>query len=207
MRLQFFSFHFFLLLLGVGANAQQNQEKSLYDYFDNAVGIKNLGINNGPIYLNPYRAADGTDKKIYGLREKVSLNIKPSALSAGSYSMSVRKMDGLPRKKQPTSQEFIKSNTSPSSRSLAVLPELRGELRTGVIISKNGTNDLNRKTVALSVPGKSYAFKIAETDRNGKFTFVLDKNPTLSNLTLQVMDENRNDYSIIMNENNGFNLS
>jgi hypothetical protein len=47
-----------LLLFCISAIAQQTEEKKLYDYFDNAVGIKNLGINNGPVHLDPYRSFD-----------------------------------------------------------------------------------------------------------------------------------------------------
>jgi hypothetical protein len=36
--------------------AQQNQ--SLYSYFDRSIGLKNLGINNGPIHQNPFRVSD-----------------------------------------------------------------------------------------------------------------------------------------------------
>lgn len=49
---------FTLILLGFGLSLQAQQSQPLYSYFDKAIGMKNLGINNGPIHLNPFRAYD-----------------------------------------------------------------------------------------------------------------------------------------------------
>lgn len=161
--------------------------------------------NNNANYL-----AVETDKKSYSHREKVNLKIKKMATTVpnGNYSVSVRKVDGLPFKKQITAPEFIKTEAkSTATEKMIFLPELRGELVSGSITSKKGTKDLNHKTVALSVVGKSYALKIVETDRQGKFTFIMDKNPNLSNVVIQVMDEDRNDYSIRLDDIEGADLS
>ncbi|HMK06179.1 MAG TPA: hypothetical protein VK476_01530, partial [Flavobacterium sp.] len=139
-----------------------------------------------------------TDKSSYSQREKVNLKIrKPAEKIAGSYSISVRKADAFPAQPQLTAKDFLKSvSKSNNPATMVFLPELRGELISGSIISKKGITDLNHKIVALSIPGKSFALKVVETDKAGKFNFILDKNPNLSNVIVQVMDENRNDFSI-----------
>jgi hypothetical protein len=47
-----------MILLGLGLSVQAQQSQSLYSHFDKTVGLKNLGINNGPIHLNPFRSYD-----------------------------------------------------------------------------------------------------------------------------------------------------
>jgi hypothetical protein len=147
-----------------------------------------------------------SDKKTYTHREKAVLKVKNTGgkLGKGHYSVSVRRIDELPFKKQITSKESIKNQTeNQSAGSKIYLPELRGELISGSISSKKGLKDLRHKTVALSIVGKSFALKIAETDRLGKFTFILDKNPNLTNVVIQVLDESRNDYSIQLDDISG----
>lgn len=61
-----------LLWLGFGHSLNAQQSQSLYSYFDRSIGLKNLGINNGPIHQNPFRVSDqshryyGNDKYILG---------------------------------------------------------------------------------------------------------------------------------------------
>lgn len=148
------------------------------------------------------------NKKIFNEREKVTLKIKPITGNnlRGNYSISVRKIDNLPTNHQISATEFSSYAFQNKSRKLSkksiFIPELRGELISGTLISKKGSIDLNHKMVALSIPGKSFAFKIVETDKSGKFTFILDKNPNLTQIVVQVMEENFNDYSIQLDDFN-----
>lgn len=144
------------------------------------------------------------DKKSYQTREKVTLKIK-SLIEKGNYSIAIRKIDELPIKLQLTAEEFVKDNSSKpnpaiTKDSLFFIPELRAELISGSISSKKENADLNDKSVALSLPGESFAFKIAKTNRSGKFTFLLDKNPNQSNCVIQVLEDNRDDYTIHLDE-------
>jgi len=52
------TFGFLLLSLGLAFSLKAQQNQSLYSYFDRSVGLKNLGINNGPIHQNPFRVSD-----------------------------------------------------------------------------------------------------------------------------------------------------
>lgn len=60
MKLLKISLHGIFCLLCLSVYSQS--EVSLYDYFDQSVGVKNLGINNGPVYLNTLRSADLTHR-------------------------------------------------------------------------------------------------------------------------------------------------
>lgn len=63
---------FILPLLGNFLLAQTRTDNSLYSTFDNAIGLKNLGINNGTVHLDPFRRYDMshryyvTDKYVLG---------------------------------------------------------------------------------------------------------------------------------------------
>ena len=91
-------------------------------------------------------------------------------------------------------------NSKNSITNIDIIPELRGELITGSISSRKKELGISNKIVILSIPGKSFAVKSAKTNSSGKFIFILDKNPNNSNCIVQVMDDNRNDYSIQLDE-------
>lgn len=157
--------------------------------------------------LNNSLIAVKTDKEKYSLREKVSLTI--SAISKkkldGSFSVSVRKTDSLPTPETLSSIDFINAfpgmNNSNTEKS-RFLPELRGENISGKIVGKDSAKDLKDKTVALSLPGKSFGFKVAKTEDNGKFNFILDRHPGTTEAIIQVMEKDRNDYEIVLDKTN-----
>lgn len=144
-----------------------------------------------------------TDKNVYGHREKVQLHIQAlSKQNKGNYSISIRKIDALPIVQQPTSKIFPKQNNPTAIASqISILPELRGELFSGTIVSKSGKAVAN-KSVALSIRGKSFAFKLAKTDKSGKFIFILDKNPIAGTAIIQVLENDRDDYQIALDAEN-----
>lgn len=142
-------------------------------------------------------AAIETDKKTYHNREKVTLRIKNAGTVKGNYSLSVAKNIGVASMQNPENENFDVQKQSFSNNEL---PELRGELLSGTLISKNGTLDISNKFVALSIPGRAFAFKISKTNPEGKFTFILDKEPLSAAAVIQVLDEHRDDYSIVLDE-------
>lgn len=140
-------------------------------------------------------------KKIYTIREKVVLDI---TAPPGSYSVSIRKTDGHFQKKQTSPREFLDSITqkNPNQSRLAnnaLLPELRGELLSGKIVSKTASN-LKDKTVALTIKGQTFAFKLVKTNAAGEFSFILDSEPIRADVMVQLMEENRADYTIVLEE-------
>lgn len=143
------------------------------------------------------------DKKTFSNREQV--NIKLTTLNEiaknGNYSFSVRKLDDLPSTKQTSAEAFSKivSKIEPINKTnKIVLPELRGEMITGKIISKNNSNDIQNINIGLSIPGKTFVFKVVKTDKNGNFIFNLDKPYYNSTVNIQVIDDNRSNYTLVV---------
>ena len=147
------------------------------------------------------------NKNLFSNRELVQLKIKSlsDSLQGGNYSLSIRKMEELPFNKQFSTLEFIKmssklNNTIAKNEVDLILPELRGEIISGKIISKNELNSVDNKTVALNVSGTSFGFKTAKTNALGNFIFNLEKPYYSSNVTLQVVNESREDFTIVINQ-------
>ncbi len=107
-----------------------------------------------------------TDKPIYGYREKVTVNIEnlPDN-NRGNYVLSVRKMDPI-----EISDKSMNSTKGKLSETFYI-PELRGEIISGVVFSKTSNQPMPNKEVSLTIPGKDYIFKIAKTNSNGRFFF------------------------------------
>jgi len=139
-----------------------------------------------------------TNNKTYLQREKVVMKIKGLNQKPllGNFSISVRKKEEYPFRIQTST--MLPTNSGPAlvTNPNSILPELRGELVTGSIISKNGNKNSARKTIALSIPGKSLAFKVTQTNDDGKFSFVLDKNPTADTSVLQLFEEDRDQFEL-----------
>lgn len=143
------------------------------------------------------------NKKTFANREKVTVKIDPSVTTngSGSYSLSVRKTDELPTINQTTANEFAKISTTTNPdkldvRKKIILPELRGEMISGRIVSAKESDNLQNITIALSLPGKSPAFKIVETDEMGHFIFNLNKAYYTPNIVIQVINEHSDNYTI-----------
>jgi hypothetical protein len=181
--------NFFETDIGI-VNPFQPLEKNI----SGQTGQNSVGIDN----QNSKDITVTTDKGSYAAREKVTLTIKNISDADGNYSVSVRRTDGLPARPQPKTTDFTASNVIPLS-TLSILPEMRGELISGHIISKTGKS-IADKNMALSIPGKSFGFKLVKTDKSGKFQFMLDKNPMASAAIVQVMEDDRNDYAVVLDE-------
>jgi hypothetical protein len=147
------------------------------------------------------------DKKTAIKREKFVLKINTVAqqIQKGNYSISVRKTDQLATEKQPTATEFKnkwlkKTSSNETSEKEIIVPELRGEIVTGSITAKNGSSSLLNKTIALSIPGKSYTFRTTNTNASGQFIFNLDKTNYGSNLVLQIINEDHENYTVQLDQ-------
>lgn len=142
-----------------------------------------------------------TDKITYLSREKVNLNI--SNLQKGNYSISVRKTQDLPTVNKTNSVDFSKIGDNQSinfADSNIVLPELRGEIISGKIAVKDNSKPINGITIALSIPGKSFEFKLVKTDKNGQFIFSLDKAYYETNFAIQVLNDFKEYYTITLDK-------
>ena len=151
-----------------------------------------------------------TNNKTFSNREEVKLeihNLKGEA-SFGNYSISVRKIIPIQSSNKLTAQTYInkfsKKTKPPSFKNndSVYLPELRGEIISGKIFFKNTNVPASNKNVALSIPGKDYIFKISTSNDLGIFYFNLSHEYGQENATIQLIDNDREDYTIFINEQN-----
>lgn len=144
------------------------------------------------------------NNKILANREKVELSVKTSNddFLKGNYTISVRKSDGfsLQNKALFNDYKLVNQNKIPNNiiSSDFILPELRGEIIKGRI--KSNLGEINNQKVALSIVGKDYDLKIAKTDEQGRFTFNLERANTNPNIVIQLLGENKENYSVEIDE-------
>jgi hypothetical protein len=133
-------------------------------------------------------------------RSLVSLDLKNSVgdLYNGNYSLSVRKVS--PVEIQGNMDDRVKLNQKSSYH---FLPEIRGEIISGTVQSKTSDSLANNMIVALSIPGENYVFKNVLTDKFGRFYFNLNENFNTSDVLIQVFDEHKNKYKIVL-DNDSF---
>jgi len=160
--------------------------------------VSDLSVEKNSEIIPETLAELSTNKKAYLQREKVVMKIKglDQKPVVGNFSISIRKKEEYPFRIQTSAMLPTNPGTALVTNPMAILPELRGELVTGLITSKNGSMNSARKTVALSIPGKSFAFKVTQTNDDGKFTFVLDKNPNNEASVIQLFDEDRAQFDL-----------
>lgn len=180
--------------------------KSAQEYFSADIYILNPYKENPSTNTVSYNAVSSEaiqnsnisfdiKNKSYNTRDLIDLNIKSNSeeFTKGNYTLSVRKSDGYLVQNKATF-----SNTEGQSGEITgsnfLLPELRGEIITGKITSENA--DIKNKKVALSVVGKDSDLKIAKTDDQGKFYFILEKENPNSNIIVQVLETGKENYAI-----------
>lgn len=162
---------------------------------------KNLENNSNSTTSNGTLVAD---KKNYSPRELVNFKVNSTnQLSNGNYSVSIKKVDAFVSNKSDNPIAFSKINSaseiSSSTKSVMILPELRGEIISGEIKSKNSQNSVNSVSIGLSIPGENFFFKVVKTNPSGKFYFTIDQDYSNPNIIVQVVSPYRNEYEIAVN--------
>lgn len=145
-------------------------------------------------------------KKRYQKRNPVSLKIiAANGFSSGNYSISVRKTYGLKIVTRTSATSFASAIISkPKSEKLKIndtilLPELRGELFSGKVVSIKEGNPIPNEKVALSIPGKPSVLRLSQTDERGIFYFSIEEPSRNSNAILQTLGTNETE--IILDKN------
>ncbi|WP_190809451.1 hypothetical protein [Flagellimonas sp. S3867] len=152
-------------------------------------------------------------KKIYHKRELVNLEIRGDhqPLVKGNFSLSVRKLDSLHRF-SPPNPEQVKLNTKEGLNKTKpgdyiFLPELRGELITGTVVSKEeGIPQPNQK-IAISLSKNYPVIKTAITDTNGRFFVNIDEADRNSEAQVLILEDNFNNKRITIDESDPINYS
>lgn len=148
------------------------------------------------------------NKNTFTNRELVDLKFESTnaSFSDGSYSLSVRKLDGLPNKKQISAIDFSKDHSSvlldlQNQENKIIMPELRGEMISGRISSNNNNDKVENIVIALSLPGTSYTFKTVKTDANGNFIFNINNTYYTPEITVQILNNQAANYNITLDNN------
>ena len=119
-------------------------------------------------------------QKTYGKRNALDLKIENTADIEGNYSLSIRKKYPTSMKPKPspfnfTANRLIKTQRVVSERDTIYLPELRGELISGRVSGDSTLPSGASRNISLSIPGnENSVLKVFQTDKQGKFHFILD---------------------------------
>ncbi|MCM4154030.1 hypothetical protein DHD05_20770 [Arenibacter sp. N53] len=167
---------------------------------DSTRTIELLSYNDAILDLNqqspPYGLLIRTDKPSYKKRDRISLNIEnPNGKFAfGNYVLSVRRIDPV---------DF--SHTSGKDENMVIekrndffIPELRGELISGRVVTSANKEAVANKVVAFSIPGKNYVFKSVKTDDTGHFYISIDEPYETRKCIIQIDEPDRERYEIIL---------
>lgn len=143
--------------------------------------------------------------KIFNTREQVELKVNAGSddFLKGNYMISVRKTDGFLSQNKIIFNDYRAANQSSSYSTIGtnsnfVLPELRGEILSGRITST--TEEVKNKKIGLSIIGKNYDAKLAKTDEQGRFLFNIERANPNSNIIVQVLEYNKESYTIEMDK-------
>ncbi len=184
---------------------QSNQTAILDNSVDNTVDT-----NNNPIQSDKHFNSESkflriqTNKQSFKNREKVNLKIESlqGENSFGDYSISVRKIETISIPQKHTSNSYSnlfkdKNATSkPNKDSQIYLPELRGEIISGRVFSKETALPILNAKVGISIAGKESLFKVANTNELGIFYLNVEKDYDSQNAVIQVINDNRDAFRV-----------
>lgn len=161
------------------------------------VNIKYLN-NINSVNNEPQNDILKTDSKTYKTRSRVLLNLNNlnNVSVYGNYALSVKKINSIGIDVNLGKENIISDKNFVSNRDF-YLPELRGEIISGIVSSKANNTLAANKVIALSIPNKNnYIYKNVLIDASGKFMFNLQENYSNTKCFLQVIDSKPEDFKI-----------
>lgn len=167
---------------------------------ENKISSKNKIISDSIQHTNAEITLSIKNKKVK-TRELINLELRINneSFKKGKYSLSVRKVQDLPSisKINPVEFKSLEKDQKIELRaSNYFLPELRGEIISGRISSKNELFPVNNITIAFSNPGRSFITKLVKTDADGRFNFSIDQPYYNPNTTIQIVDKSKGEYQL-----------
>ncbi|RKF03560.1 hypothetical protein C8N26_1949 [Tenacibaculum lutimaris] len=136
-------------------------------------------------------------KSSYSKREKVSLKLTNEfSKLKGHFSVSIRKKLNFSLPKNNTNNIYIKQKEK------LYLPELRGTLIEGRLVSKSPNVSVSNINISLSHKNINLPIS-ALTNKEGKFYFNINT-PNTKNLLIQVHDKNKKHFKVIIDSKNHF---
>lgn len=152
---------------------------------------------------------------VYKKRSKVKLSLYPQKKHInGTYSLSIHKTNSIIVNPEEYSNNYSDFKDEKDAylnlkeEKKITLPELRGEIIEGSIRSIIDTLTINNISVSISIPNSNgYFFKNSKTNNLGEFKFILDKKYDESKAIIQVFNENKENYTISINQHKGIESS
>lgn len=86
------------------------------------------------------------------------------------------------------------------------LPELRGELISGKILSNTDGSPVSNQDISLSISGNNGIVKISRSDANGAFYFNLDGSDRKSEILMEILGDRSDETKIILDSIGSLNL-
>lgn len=145
------------------------------------------------------------EESAVGKRQRFDFKVQSPGGSSGSYSISVRKKEGIASPVLQKATESLGKTKDPlpyqpnDQSGTYFLPELRGELIKGKVTTA-GTTPAPYVNLALSIPERNFVFKIVQTDAQGNFHFILDQEYEGNKAVIQVIEAHTEKLEIKLQE-------
>jgi len=144
------------------------------------------------------------NKNKFKPREKGNITLVNKKEFYGNYSLSVRKVDSLTLPKQPTVVNYVEEYPADLEKNYKkealFIPEFKGGVLIGKIVSIKTKEPIANTKVVMSVPDKKYKFRFAVTDASGTFKFIFKKPNSDKKIWLQIVDSQKEKYKIIVDK-------
>ncbi len=108
-----------------------------------------------------------------------------------NFTISIRKTDDVRIIKNKKGKKIVKKDTS------FYLPEIRGEIFSGTVISKTNNKAVENIIVALSISNNKI-YRNVKTNKKGQFIFSINENYLEGKLIIQILDTNKEEYKIVL---------
>ncbi|WP_188649468.1 hypothetical protein [Yeosuana aromativorans] len=141
-----------------------------------------------------------SDLSTYKNRSKATITINNvlGESNYGNYAISIRKVSSIEAVRKNGSKRTVSKNEPLDS--IKFIPEVRGEIISGKVVSKQDGTFVSNKIVALSIPGSNYVYKNVKTDLSGRFYFNVYENYDDNKAIIQVIGDNKERYSIVLDD-------
>jgi hypothetical protein len=140
-----------------------------------------------------YKLDDIIIEKTYNKRESVVWENSKKEMN-GNFSVSIRRIDKIVSENQSIKNQ--KQNTLIKNQTL-ILPEVKGEIISGKIVSNNQQNSLKNIGIGLTDNGNKDYLNITTSNNKGEFYFILPTPLNSSNIYIEPIGNDSN-YSIIL---------
>ena len=141
-----------------------------------------------------------SDLSIYKTRSKATITIDNvlGESNYGNYAISVRKVSSIEAIRNNGTKRSVSKNEP--LYNIKFIPEVRGEIISGKVVTKQDGRFVPNKIVALSIPGSNYVYKNVKTDLSGRFYFNVYENYNDNKANIQVVDDKKEEYSIVLDD-------